>query len=63
MYGPGVPGWPLKPFHQQHAIRAGINELRPANFHVAVDIEAHNSQPVYAIESGYAASGTRAPLT
>jgi hypothetical protein len=51
---PGVPGWPLKPFHQQHAIRAGINELRPANFHVAVDIEARNSQPVYAIQSGYA---------
>lgn len=58
---PGVPGWPVKPFHQQHAIRAGINELRPANFHVAVDIEAHNSQPVYAIESGYAS--TRYPGT
>jgi hypothetical protein len=49
-----IPGWPLKPFHQQHAIRAGINELRPANFHVAVDIEANNFQPVYAIQSGYA---------
>jgi hypothetical protein len=49
-----TPGWPLRPFHRQHAIRAGINELRPANFHVAVDIEARNSQAVYAIESGYA---------
>jgi hypothetical protein len=49
-----IAGWPLQPFHQQHAIRAGINELRPANFHVAVDIEAHNSQPVYAIQSGQA---------
>ncbi len=49
-----IPGWPLQPFHQQHAIRAGINELRPANFHVAVDIEARNFQPVYAIQSGYA---------
>jgi hypothetical protein len=49
-----VPGWPLKPFHQQHALRAGINELRPANFHVAVDIEARNFQPVYAIQSGTA---------
>lgn len=49
-----IPGWPLKPFHQQHAIRAGINELRPANFHVAVDIEARDFQPVYAIQSGYA---------
>jgi hypothetical protein len=51
---PGVPGWPLRPFHRQHAIRAGINELRPSNFHVAVDIEANNFQPVYAIQSGYA---------
>ncbi len=49
-----IPGWPIKPFHVQHAIRAGINELRPANFHVAVDIQAHNSEPVYAIQSGYA---------
>jgi hypothetical protein len=49
-----IPGWPLRPFHQQHAIRAGINELRPANFHVAVDIEARNSEPVYAVQSGYA---------
>jgi hypothetical protein len=49
-----LPGWPLRPFHRQHAIRAGINELRPANFHVAVDIEARNSQPVYAIQSGWA---------
>lgn len=49
-----IPGWPIQPFHQQHAIRAGINELRPANFHVGVDIEAHNYQPVYAIQPGYA---------
>jgi hypothetical protein len=49
-----IPGWPLKPFHQQHAIRAGINELRPANFHVAVDIEARDFEPVYAIQSGIA---------
>ncbi len=52
---PGVvPGWPLKPFRRQHAIRAGINELRPANFHVGVDIEAQNFESVYAIQSGYA---------
>jgi hypothetical protein len=49
-----VPGWPLKPFHHQHAIRAGINELRPANFHVAVDIEAKYDEPVYALQSGTA---------
>jgi hypothetical protein len=49
-----IAGWPLQPFNRQHAIRAGINELRPANFHVAVDIEAHNFQNVYAIQSGVA---------
>jgi hypothetical protein len=47
-------GWPLTPFHRQHAIRAGLNELRPANFHVGVDIEARDEQPVYAIQSGVA---------
>lgn len=49
-----IPGWPLKPFHKEHVVRAGIDELRPANFHVAVDIQANNFQPVYAIQSGYA---------
>lgn len=49
-----IPGWPLQPFHRQHAIRAGINELRPANFHVGVDIEARDFEPVYAIQSGIA---------
>jgi hypothetical protein len=51
---PGVvPGWPVKPFHQQHAIRSALNELRPSGFHVAVDIDAKDFQPVYAIQSGY----------
>jgi hypothetical protein len=48
-----TPGWPLKPFHEQHAIRSGLNELRPANFHVALDIEARDGQAVYPISSGY----------
>jgi hypothetical protein len=48
-----IPGWPLKPFHRQHAIRSALNELRPANFHVALDIEARDFQPVYPISSGY----------
>ena len=47
-----IPGWPLKPFHQQHPIRAGFDELRPANFHIGVDIEAQNGQPVYPVQSG-----------
>lgn len=49
-----IAGWPIKPFHRQHAIRAGLNELRDANFHVAVDIEAANFQRVYALQSGHA---------
>ena len=60
--GADVPGWPLQPFHQQHAIRAGIDEIRPANLHIAVDIQANTNQPVYAIQSGYAspvATGSR----
>lgn len=59
--GGTITGWPLKPFHQQHAIRAGIDELRPANFHVAVDIEAHDFQSVFAIQSGYASVIQDAP--
>jgi murein DD-endopeptidase MepM/ murein hydrolase activator NlpD len=47
-----APGWPIQPFHRQHAIRSALNELRPANFHIGVDVEAQNSQPVYPIESG-----------
>lgn len=50
---PGItPGWPIRPFHRQHAIRSALNELRPANFHIGIDVEARNSQPVYPIESG-----------
>ena len=49
-----VPGWPLKPFHEQHVVRAGINEVRPANLHVAVDIQANDLQAVYPIYSGRA---------
>lgn len=46
----------MQPFHWQHAIRSTINELRPANFHVAVDIEAQDFQPIYAIQSGHASA-------
>ena len=49
-----VPGWPLKPFHEQHVVRAGINEVRPANLHVALDIQANDLQAVYPIYSGRA---------
>jgi hypothetical protein len=49
-----VHGWPLKPFHQPHPIRAGIDEIRGTQFHVAVDIQATTNEPVYAIQSGIA---------
>lgn len=54
-YPGGVrPGWPLKPFHSQHPIRAGLNELRTGSMHVGIDIQAYNGQAVYAIQSGTA---------
>lgn len=49
-----VNGWPLKPFHKQHALRAGLNERRLSGFHVGVDIMTTARQAVYAIQSGYA---------
>jgi hypothetical protein len=52
-YG-AINGWPLKPFHEQHMLRAGLNELRPSGFHVGIDIMALERQSVYAIQSGYA---------
>jgi hypothetical protein len=47
-------GWPLQPFHEQHALRAGLDELRGSGFHVGLDIQARDGEPVYAIESGRA---------
>jgi hypothetical protein len=47
-----IPGWPIRPFHRQHALRAGMNELRPANFHVGADVVARNGTSVYPIQSG-----------
>jgi hypothetical protein len=47
-----VPGWPVRPFHRQHPLRAGINELRPANLHFGVDILARDGTPVYAVQGG-----------
>jgi hypothetical protein len=52
-YG-ALPGWPLKPFHRQHPLRAGLNELRPGSLHVGLDIQARNGQPVYAVQPGIA---------
>jgi hypothetical protein len=49
-----VSGWPLKPFHEQHALRAGLNERRLSGFHVGIDIMTAAPQAIYAIQSGYA---------
>jgi hypothetical protein len=47
-------GWPLKPFRDAHPLRAGLNEWRPANMHIGVDIQALDGTRVYAIQSGWA---------
>jgi murein DD-endopeptidase MepM/ murein hydrolase activator NlpD len=47
-------GWPLRPFHRQHPLRAGINELRTGSMHSGIDIQARNGQAVYAMQSGRA---------
>jgi len=52
-YGAEI-GWPLAPFHVQHPIRAGLNELRPASLHVGVDIQARDGAAVYAVQPGLA---------
>ncbi len=47
-------GWPLVPFHTQHALRAGLNELRTGTMHIGIDIQARDGQRVYGIQSGRA---------
>jgi hypothetical protein len=52
--GGAIAGWPLRPFHRQHALRAGLNERRTGSLHSGVDIQARNGQAVYAMSSGRA---------
>jgi YD repeat-containing protein len=47
-----VRGWPVRPFHRQHLLRAGLNELRQGNLHVGVDILARDGTSVYAMQPG-----------
>jgi hypothetical protein len=49
-----IDGWPLKPFHEPHALRAGLNEHRPSGFHIGIDIQAKDWSEVYAIQPGRA---------
>ena len=54
-------GWPVKPFHQQHAVRAYFGDPRIGSdgrggqsrtLHFGVDVSAPNGTPVYAVTSG-----------
>jgi hypothetical protein len=49
-----IPGWPVRPFQKAHLLRAGLNELRPANLHIGVDILARDGTRVYAVQGGKA---------
>jgi hypothetical protein len=49
-----IDGWPLQPFHRQHALRAGLNERRVSGFHVGLDIQARDGQRAYAVQPGVA---------
>lgn len=56
-------GWPVKPFHRQHAVRgyfcdpriAGLDEAH-GTFHFGVDVVAPNGTPVYSPRDGVAGS-------
>lgn len=49
-----VSGWPVRPFNRPHPLRAGLNELRPGNLHLGVDILARDGTAVYAMQPGRA---------
>jgi hypothetical protein len=49
-----ISGWPLRPFHRQHALRAGLNELRDQSLHKGLDIQARDGARVYAMQPGRA---------
>ena len=49
-----ISGWPLRPFHRQHALRAALNELRDQSLHKGLDIQARDGARVYAMQPGRA---------
>jgi hypothetical protein len=60
-------GWPVKPFHEQHAIRGNFGDPRipkgGESFHFGVDVYAPNGTAVYATQSGVATILPRHPGT
>ena len=50
-------GWPVKPFHRQHPVRAFLNDPRIGRnggtaFHFGIDVSAPDGTAVYAVEAG-----------
>ena len=60
-------GWPVKPFHRQHPVRAFFGDPRIGgrshSFHFGVDISCPDGTPVYATISGRAYISPRHPET
>ena len=59
-------GWPVKPFHEQHAVRAFFGDprtgdmiLADGSFHFGIDVAAPNHTPVYSPHDGIADSNPR----
>jgi murein DD-endopeptidase MepM/ murein hydrolase activator NlpD len=56
---PAAYGWPVKPFDQQHPVRANLNDPRighegGTSFHFGIDISVPDGTPVYAVMGGKA---------
>ena len=47
-------GWPVAPFHAEHPLRSGLNELRPGSLHVGLDVQVRDGTRVYAVQPGLA---------
>jgi hypothetical protein len=61
----GAYGWPVKPFHRQHPVRAYLGDPRIGGtshtLHFGIDVAAPNGTPVYATISGRIGQNQRHP--